>query len=232
MAVIVLLLAQEHFLKYKVQCREEERHTAIPVVVPYNGQWKSKLHNISKRVVTAKLGEPVLSSAKPTRQVRRFASRRQDQGIPISTNISRVRRFAYEDTHEWPKTDSLDYDFDEKGETEDLALWEKIGRNWQACIARGIFMFAGGAMLLMILACCCTICCRCGCYSMKRSCIPCKPCLDAMGSVIEDPMYKRAKELAALMGLKLDYETYMKIKDRFEMQGSGGYNPLGLPHMG
>lgn len=60
----------------------------------------------------AELGKPVLSNSKPTRQLRKSATGRQDHGVPIQTNMSRVRRFAYEDTHEWPKTDSLDYDFD------------------------------------------------------------------------------------------------------------------------
>ncbi|CAG5125425.1 unnamed protein product, partial [Candidula unifasciata] len=205
------------------------RQITATVAVLYSDQLKAKLHGASES------DEAVVLNVNTTRKLPESMTGRLDHGDlidkDVQNNTIRGKRFAYEDTHEWPKTDSLDYDFDEGGETEELALWEKIGRNWQPVLARGIFLFAGGIMLLMIICCCCNIACRVCCQSLRDNCVPCAGFIAILSAYYEDPMYKKAKNLASLMGLKLDYETYMKIKDRFEMQGSGSYNPLGLPHM-
>ncbi|XP_059165216.1 uncharacterized protein LOC131947856 [Physella acuta] len=146
-------------------------------------------------------------------------------------NRTRTRRYTYEDTHNWPNDDSQDYDFDENGETKEVPFWVKVSDNWQVVGFRMIFLLSAVSILLMICCCCCKICCRMCCQSIKDSILPCRAFLDLLTSCYEDPMYKRAKNLAELMGLKLDYATYLKIKANHDVGGTGTFNPLGLPYM-
>ncbi|XP_012942413.1 uncharacterized protein LOC106012835 [Aplysia californica] len=148
--------------------------------------------------------------------------------VPLPVHARRRRRYAYEDTHEWPADGSMDYDFEEEDEEKEGNLWEEVARNWQVVGVRLIFVLCGVCMLFMLLFCCCNVCCRVCCHSLRENCVPCGGALEYITSCYEDPNYKRAKNLAEMMGLKLDYATYMKIRDSHDLEAGGGFNPMGM----
>ncbi|GFN74923.1 hypothetical protein PoB_000142900 [Plakobranchus ocellatus] len=158
-------------------------------------------------------------------------------GSPMSVRMSasapqnstvRKRRYDYEDTHEWPPGDSLEYDFDDDDQKEELTFWQEVGRNWQVVFIRAIFLIC---FLGIIMACCCFCCyvnCRICCDSLTRAVTPWRPVFEYLSQCYEDPMYAKARDLAEILGIKLDYKTYMKIKETHEFGGRAGFNPLNL----
>ncbi|KAH9503604.1 hypothetical protein Btru_066948 [Bulinus truncatus] len=143
---------------------------------------------------------------------------------------NKTRRYTYEDTHQWPADDSVEYDFDD-AESKEVSMWEKVGQNWQVVGLRMIFIFSALCVAMMLCCCCCQIALRACCFNLKEGCKPCGPLVDIISSFYEDPMYKKAKKTAKLFGLKLDYKTYMKVKETHSTEVQGGCNPLGLPWM-
>ncbi|KAK6993466.1 hypothetical protein BgiMline_010017 [Biomphalaria glabrata] len=142
---------------------------------------------------------------------------------------SKSRRYTYEDTHQWPADDTLDYDFMD-GEIKEAPLWERIGQNWQVVGLRLIFIFSALCVAVMLCCCCCQIALRAYCFNLQSVC-NWGSAQEIITSCYEDPMYSKAKRTAALFGLKLDYKTYKRIKDQHDPGTSNALNPLGLPWM-
>ncbi|KAK0052690.1 hypothetical protein Bpfe_017806 [Biomphalaria pfeifferi] len=147
----------------------------------------------------------------------------------MNSGKSKSRRYTYEDTHQWPADDTLDYDFMD-GEIKEAPLWERIGQNWQVVGLRLIFIFSALCVAIMLCCCCCQIALRAYCFNLQSVC-NWGSAQEIITSCYQDPMYTKAKRTAALFGLKLDYKTYKRIKDQHDPGTSNALNPLGLPWM-
>ncbi|RUS75798.1 hypothetical protein EGW08_016425 [Elysia chlorotica] len=119
------------------------------------------------------------------------------------------------------------YDMDDHLQ-EELTFWQDAARNWQRVALRAIFLFCITAFFSMILLFCCYVNCAIMCDSIFRALQPWKPAVEYLKQCYEDPMYTKARDIADAFGIKLDYNTYQKIKETHELGGRGGWNPADL----
>lgn len=143
-------------------------------------------------------------------------------------NLTRKKRYDYEDVYEWPPGDSSGYDFDANYAQEELTMWQEVGRNWQTVAIRCIFLFCFLAFIAMIIGFICYVSCLVCCDSLMRTMTPWRYVVEYLKQWYEDPMYTRAKEIAEAFGIQLDYATFQKIKETHEFGGRAGWNPANL----